>query len=357
LLSHIDRARFTPIVLLPKGGPMERELQRRDITYRIIPYDWWLAQRNWLPIFVCRMLRSLVTFGRLTVVARRISPDLIYSNSLVIPQGALLAAVLRRPHIWHVRELVSGNETLRGPLPLSFILWLTVKLSSQVIAISESVRSQFPQSVQDRVMTIYDGVDVSCAPDDAPIGEDTDDGAIRLAVIGTLSEAKGQLVALETVRQLKGDFPTVSLSVVGAGKPAFQRRLEDCIKQYDLATQVTMMGHHSDIAPILQATDLLLMPSRAEAFGLVTVEALGAGIPVVGTNSGGTPEILAHGGGVLVPPERPDLMADAVRELLRSPERLNELRRRTRRTAEQFTASRNAELVQREIQKAVRGLS
>lgn len=355
LLRHIDRLRITPFVLLPERGPIEQELQQIGVSYRVVRYEWWLAQRNWLPIFGWRVLRSLVSFPRLLLIARRVSPDLVYTNSLVVPEGAILAALLRRKHIWHVREIVAGNETLSGPLPLEFILRATLRLSSRVIAISESVRSQYPADIRDRVLTIYDGVDLPAGCSAARRHDCPPAGAIELAVIGTLSEAKGQLVAVETVRQLLETIPAISLAIIGAGKPAFQRRLSSYVEEHGLTAQVRLTGPIQDVTSVLDTTDILLMPSRAEAFGRVTVEALGAGVPVVGTNTGGTAEILSHGGGVLVPPGRPDLMAAAVRDLLNSPDRLTDFRRQARRTAERFTAARNAELVQREVLAVIAG--
>ncbi len=355
LLAHLSQEVITPLVLLPHGGPIEQELHRLEVPYRKVPYEWWLARRNWLPIFAYRLIRTAFFFPRLVNEVRRLRPDLVYTNSLVIPEGAVLAALLRKPHIWHVREAVEGNETLGGPLPPSLIFRIVPRVSARVIAISESVRSQFPLQARKSVKVIYNGVELSTQDSREGRTARMSEGHAQLAVVGTLSEAKGQLDAIKAIELLRDEFTGISLSIVGDGTPAYRKVLERYVYAHGLATHVSFLGHVKDPTPVLRASDLLLMPSKKEAFGRITIESLAVGTPVVGTDAGGTPEILGRGGGVLVPPGRPDLMAAAVRDLLRSPNRLETLRSEALKTAEFFSIQRTAALVQDEIVDVIEG--
>jgi glycosyltransferase involved in cell wall biosynthesis len=75
-----------------------------------------------------------------------------------------------------------------------------------------------------------------------------------------------------------------------------------------------------DVRTVFAAADALLVPSRHEAYGLVTVEALGAGVPVIGSASGATEDLLKGGAGLLADPEQSSEFADHVRALLGDPE-------------------------------------
>ncbi len=89
-----------------------------------------------------------------------------------------------------------------------------------------------------------------------------------------------------------------------------------------VAGQVVFLGKQSSVAELLACADVLLLPSESEAFGLVALEAMACGVPVVATAVGGVPELVPHGvAGFLAPLGDVDAMADGVVELLASPER------------------------------------
>lgn len=351
LLSHLDRNIVTPVVLLRESGPVEQELGRLGVCYRKVPYEWWIAQRNWLPVFVYRLARTAFFFPRLFNEVRKLQPDLIYSNSVVIPEGAVLAVLLRKPHIWHIREILESNETLNGPIPATLIFRAVLRFSKRVVATTESVRAQFPLQPRKRVQVVYDGVKVDNEVDSNQIDKPVQipNEHVKLALVGTLSAAKGQLDAIKAVELMRDEFPRIELSIVGSGKLAYRKELEQYIEAHRLEEHVSLLGYMDDPASVFRASDLSLVPSMSEGFGRVTVESLAAGTPVVGTDAGGTREILQHGGGVLVPPGRPDLLAQAVADLLRSPERLKILKSEARSVAERFSMERSATLIQNEL--------
>lgn len=79
-------------------------------------------------------------------------------------------------------------------------------------------------------------------------------------------------------------------------------------------------GFQPDVGRFMSALDIFVLPSDCEPFGLVTIEAMARGIPVVGTDSGGTPEIIRHGeNGYLVPPRNAKAIAEAVYDLICNP--------------------------------------
>jgi GT2 family glycosyltransferase/glycosyltransferase involved in cell wall biosynthesis len=355
LLARLNRERFEPIVLLPETGPFED--RARDVGVRTVRarYSWWIANRNGPLGFFARFWWSVLNMPALIRTARTVKPDIIYTNSLVVPQGAFLAKFLGVPHIWHVCELLS-HPTLNTPLSRDFVLSLVVRLSSSVVVVSESSGRQFDGTRGARVRVIYNGVEQLTEVDrDQDRARRMADGAIRLAVVGTLSRAKRTLDAIKAVEILRESFPAVHLAVVGGGIAAYERSVKRYVASHGLEGNVDLLGQREDVLRILSESDLLLMPAWPEAFGLVTVEALSVGTPVVGASTTGTAEILSHGGGILVEPGRPELIADAVRQLVSTPEIYIDARRQAHSAARAFSIEREVKLIEQEIIRVLRG--
>jgi glycosyltransferase involved in cell wall biosynthesis len=118
-------------------------------------------------------------------------------------------------------------------------------------------------------------------------------------------------------------------------------------------TGITFHGHMDDPRPVLLGADIFVLASHAEPAPLVLSEAREAGCAIVATDVGGIPEMAEHGAAAtLVPPRRPDLLAQAILRLLKDPQYLAEMRARTQHNIERFTMNRlsaEVEAVYREL--------
>ena len=112
-----------------------------------------------------------------------------------------------------------------------------------------------------------------------------------------------------------------------------------------LAPHLHLAGRRSDVPALMAAADLFALPSRFEGLPLVVLEALAAGLPVIGTRVVGTEEAVLHGEtGLLVPPEHPAALADALIGALRGPGRLRRWSAAARRDYQaRWTARRMAD--------------
>jgi L-malate glycosyltransferase len=116
---------------------------------------------------------------------------------------------------------------------------------------------------------------------------------------------------------------------------------EQAAEEERVADRVVFLGKQESVAELLACADLFLLPSALEAFGLVALEAMACGVPVVATNVGGIPEVVPHGaGGYLADVGAIDEMADAACELLVDPARHAEAGRAARTAAERYAADR-----------------
>lgn len=174
----------------------------------------------------------------------------------------------------------------------------------------------------ERVVVVPCGVDTEVF---APLGPTRRRGErVRLLVIGRLVRRKG----LSDVLQALVDVPDVELVVVGGpasealdtDRAAARTRAE--IDELGLRDRVRLFGRasHEDVAAWIRASDVVVCAPWYEPFGIVPLEAMACGVPVVGTAVGGLLDTVRDGRtGRLVPPRRPDLLADALREVAADP--------------------------------------
>lgn len=169
-------------------------------------------------------------------------------------------------------------------------------------------------------------------------------GGPLLLTVARLLPRKGHDRVLDALVVLRRELPDVRYLIVGAGmtEPA----LREQVRSLGLEDRVVFVGGvpHGEIPAYFAAADLFVHPNRqlangdVEGFGIVFLEAGAAGIPVLGGNSGGTPDAIRHGEtGYLVDPNNVDEIAGRIRELLQDPVLRRRMGERGREWAAQFT--------------------
>jgi len=143
-----------------------------------------------------------------------------------------------------------------------------------------------------------------------------DEGRDGLLFVGRLVSVKGADLAIETLLRLRANGADTTLTICGDGpeREALERQVADA----GLADRVTFEGWTApdDLAVHYRTSELLLVPSRYEPFGIVALEAIAGGCPVVAAHTGGLPEAVGECG-LLVPPDDPEALTDAVERALR----------------------------------------
>jgi glycosyltransferase involved in cell wall biosynthesis len=132
---------------------------------------------------------------------------------------------------------------------------------------------------------------------------------------GRLSPEKGVSVLIDAARRVLEADPQARFVVFGEGTQ--RSTLERLIANAGLAGRFVLPGFRSDLDQLLPSADLFVLPSFTEGMPNVLLEAGAAGVPVVATAVGGTPEVVAHGRtGYLVPPDDPEPLARRILDLL-----------------------------------------
>ena len=129
LLVGMDRARFDLVVAAANEGPLNQRLLDASIPVHLVPIEHWVAfgGRSKLP-WRARAVSTLSGLAsRVRVLAQlieRLNVDVVYTNTITVVEAALAARMTRRPHVWHVREVLRGNPDLAPLLPA----WATARL-------------------------------------------------------------------------------------------------------------------------------------------------------------------------------------------------------------------------------------
>jgi glycosyltransferase involved in cell wall biosynthesis len=276
---------------------------------------------RWAARFVATWPVSVL---RLAVLARRLRVDVVHSNSLHYLQGWAVACLVRRPHLWHAREIV-----VQSAAALRLERALARRYADVVVATSQAIAAQLDPA---NVVVVYDRPDplefTPAAAGRLRAGLGIADDAPLVGAACRIDTWKGVDVLLDAVPGLRRLRPGTEVLVAGdpvGGKEAYATALAGRAA----GLGVHWLGARRDMPDLLADLDVYVQASTSpEPFGLGLVEALASGCPVVATDGGGPVEILAHiideGGrvpecaGALVPFADPTATAEAVAALLPS---------------------------------------
>jgi glycosyltransferase involved in cell wall biosynthesis len=175
-----------------------------------------------------------------------------------------------------------------------------------------------------------------------------------VGVVAQLTPWKGQETAVRALPAIRACHPGARLLLAGEAvfveratrydNRAYIASLHRTIDELGLGSCVTFLGQRDDVPDVLRALDVLLVPSWEEPFGLVMIEAMAVGTPVVATNCGGPAEVIRNGeNGRLVAPDRPEAWAEAAAELLGDRSRRESIVHAGLETAQKFGRARYVE--------------
>ena len=318
------RPEVEPLVILGEDGPLVARLEGLGIPVEILPLD--PAVRDVRKDTVSSRGASLASAARvapyileLTRTLRLLRPDLVHTNSLKAAlYGGLAGRLARVPVVWHVRDRIAADYL--PPAAVGLVRASSRVLPTAVVANSRCTLATLPAARHGAV------VDNSVVNDPLPtirVAPHHGQNVIIIGVVGRLAPWKGQHIFLEAfATALRGT--TAQARIVGSalfGEDDYAASLRRQAEELGIAGQVEFRGFQEDVFAELAELDVLVHCSTSpEPFGQVVVEGMAAGLAVIAAAEGGPAEIVAHGvDGLLVPPRRPDLLADALTRLVANP--------------------------------------
>ncbi len=318
-LTRLGRSRYSPFNALSKGATFAKAV--------------WAATRA-------------IRVGKLDVLHVN-----MYPMHLV---AGLACRLAKTPCLWHWH----GPYRPRGPLGLAARFGFR-RLATRIACISHFVQRTLPADVQAKCRTVHNGVHAG------HIAEHQKHGALRgrlavaagqplVALFGSIAERKGHAYFLRAAATVVSRIPAARFAIVGGEHPhsrqryGLERGLRQLARELGLSDAVRFCESIPEAPLYMGDCDVVCMPTipmgddTGEGFGLVMIEAMAAGVPVVATTCGAPPEVIEDGvSGRLVPPRDADALAAAILWLLEDEARRIALGRAAQqRVAACFTVER-----------------
>jgi glycosyltransferase involved in cell wall biosynthesis len=324
LMKALDLDQYALHLVGPRDGQWPNAARQIGVTFHPVRYR---GINTW---FIPAIYKQFPISRKIAALARDIRAHVLHTDYHSLPFAVAAGQALNIPVIWNAM----GWWFPAKPWQRHFFR----EEITQIIAITQAVRDRWLAGSgdfmpRDRVKVLVPGVDPgeyrpgvadgSTVRETLGIGPDVP----LVALIARFQQVKGHDVFQDMVRQIHAQMPEARFAV--AGENVFGASRDESYKQailsaaqYDPALHdcLTYLGFWPDAREVIAAADVMVCPSRFESLGMVHLESMAMGCPVVSMNNGGPAETVVDGEtGYLVPPEDPAVLADRVLALLRDP--------------------------------------
>lgn len=309
-----ERFRYSAAYVLPSRAGAVTDLESAGVVTKCLGSDRHLDLR-WA--------------ARLRALLRSESIDILHTHlPYVQPIGSLVARTLpraERPQLVYTQHNIWHGTRW----PSRWANRLTLGLNDSIIAVSNTARDAMPRTLRDRAEVVIHGVPVAEARSAKEFRQavraelSVPDDEVLVTSVANFRPEKGHTLLLTAAQEVIGRGLPVRFALIGHGP------LEDEVRalhsRLGLGDRVQLLGLRRDVFRVLAASDVYVLSSLHEGFPVSIMEALVMGLPVVTTDVGGVLEALRDGvDGLVVPPRRADLLADAIARVVRD----GDLRRR-----------------------------
>lgn len=303
-LWQLDTRRLSPLLILPRKGPIEEELKSRKIRYEI----WNDFTEPGAPLLY------LKSFWRALRFLRRERVALIHVNGSGFwrPAELLAARLLRIPIVAHYHVV---NDK-----PAPAMSWCRAAIAVSRFTAEQSGPASLPKPV------IYNGVDLTRFDAGRSLRAELGilEDAVVVAFLGQIREIKGVADFIAMAHRIQNPHAVFLL----AGECRDPKKYAGSYSEADLAamsagdTRIRYVGYLKEVENLYHTADIVVVPSRwEEPLGLINLEAGACRRPVVATRVGGIPEVVLDGvNGLLVKPGNVDELVAAVERLIAAPE-------------------------------------
>ena len=312
------------MLMLHEGEAGAAEFARR-LEADGVPVDRLRVRADLDPLAFVRLLAYLLRRRPLVLHTHLVHADVLGQLAGALARVPLRASTKHGFDPFREHRVVAAADRLAG------------RLAGLHLAISAGLAAYLAETEgfdESRFEVVHYGI--RPGPESPPY----DGPAARLLCVGRLIPVKGHSVLLEAFAAARRELPELSLALAGTGPLEAELRAR-------AGPGVEFLGHVSPVEPELERAAIVVVPSLGEGFGMVALEAMERGRPVVASAVGGLPEIVRDGEtGLLVPSGDVGALAEAILALARDPERARAYGAAGRRRAvEEFGAERCVERV------------
>ena len=276
------------VAVVAPGSPLQQRLQAEGITPHLL--GW---RNKALPLLAARRLAKIIDQEQVDLIHMHWGKDMALA--------AFARAFSRRKP-----KLVSTRQMQITRAKRDFyhnFLYNQVDLNITITrALAEAMARFLPSQCRDRITPLYYGV---AAPREfinagqraamrAEMGVSAD--GFFVGLIGRVKHYKGQHLLVDAVQRMVNEGADVYAIIVGHAMEAdYLAQLKQRVEREGLQQRILFRDFTDNVQQLMQACDTVVLTTVEETFGLVLVEAMRAGVAVIGSNRGGVPEIIEHG--------------------------------------------------------------
>lgn len=313
------------IVVLPEDGPLMIALKTRGVEVHIASVGK-ISRSVLSPRGVIKLLAELFKASKeINQIVGKREIAVVHSNTLAVIAGAVWSFLNAKKHLWHVHEIILSPKIVSKLYPLIVKLGADKAMCNSTLTLEWLLNYQ--PSLKQKSTVVFNGVPTIQQPSDHAVMQFRNSvlgtgEALIVTLAGRINHWKGQRLLLQAAVLLKKNqnTPPIKFVIVGSAAPGLEHlpdELKRFCKETSLDQDVTFIEFVDDIWPLWYGTDIAVVPStEPEPFGMVAIEAMAAGVPVVAAAHGGLLDIVKHEQtGLLFEPGNTEALAESISRL------------------------------------------
>src|SRR3989344_2066331 len=334
LATSLSKDEYDVVVACGEGETLKEKLEEKGI--RVIKLG--SSQRD------ISISKDIKTFFDIWKMIRQEKPDILHINSSKIGGlGSIAGRLTQTPRIIFTAHGWAFNEerSLTAKFFILLLHWITIILSHQTITVSNKTKKDISWMpfVKNKIKVIHNGIKNFEKTEKNEARQILAKNYTEKIIIYSISELhknKGLDIGIRGIALIPEETKQKVLYCI-AGMGEEKENLEKLVKELNLKKQIKFLGFLDNAKNILSGADIFLFPSRTENLPFAILEAGLAGLPTIATSVGGVPEIIKDmQNGILVPPQNPKEISEAIVYLLENPEKQKEFGEEIKKTIVSF---------------------
>lgn len=279
-----------------------------------------------------KVFGTILYLTKLLKKLKDINPDIVHVEGLWMgTPGYLAKKILKIPYVitGHGSDVYLQSKLLHRRS--KFVL----KSADAVIGLTEHMKKEMENICKKNVFVVPNGINLREFKNLQKLK--IDKRKQRILFVGSLVPVKGIKYLIESMKKITNDYPNAELVIVGDGVDKYE--LEKLVIELDLCDSISFVGKvpNHKIGQYMIESDIFVLPSLSEGFGIVLLEAMASGLPIVASNVGGIPSIIQNGvNGFLVDPKNSEKIAEKVLFLLNNEETMIKISQNNKKKVENY---------------------
>ena len=347
------------IAIIPSNGTMSKVIREKQITVYEIPHFKTRVNlgRGSLYRFgakiwgICSYVElKLYTILSLKSIIRREKIEILYANTTASMVGYELKKCTSLPLVWHIREFGIEDQNCEYVFGRNSLL-KKLNRANLIVYISKAVKKSYSSQLSGPLQIVaYNDISSSF---DCYTKRNWNKNELVLLSVGSVIPGKGHQYVIDAVISLRREGYPIRLKIAGKGQ-AYETQLRNYITKNNADEYIEMLGQVDDMSELRSRCDIGVVASTMEAFGRVTIEGMLSGMAMIGSNSGGTAELIKDGvTGLLFNPADVDSLKAKIKYLFDNRDAVLRIADEGYTFSKQFIKGNCAETIIREMKSVI----